>query len=81
MTTEFLREKINVLNGMIQQTALEQFQMNLVLKIAATTTGDAQIDQNFQSAATNAKAQILACDRRLEVYRTELAQLSAELEG
>jgi uncharacterized protein (UPF0216 family) len=79
MATEFLREKINVLNNMIQQTALEHFQVSLVIKIAATSTGDAQIDQNFHAAASNAKTQMMACERRLEVYRQELAQLSAEL--
>lgn len=81
MSTEFLREKINVLNGMIQQTALEQFQLELVAKIAAATTGDAQVDQNLQAAATNAKAQLASCARRLAVYRGELAPLVTELEG
>ena len=81
MSTEFLREKINILNGMIQQTTLEQFQLDLVVKIASSTTGDAQIDQNMQANATNAKAQIAACERRLAVYREELAPLNAELGG
>lgn len=81
MATEFLREKINVLNNMIQQTVLEHFQVSMVIKIAATSTGDAQIDQNFQAAASNAKTQMLACERRLEVYREELAKLSEELGG
>lgn len=81
MATEFLREKINILNGMIQQTVLEQFQLGLVVKIASATTGDAQVDQNMQAAATNAKAQLLSCERRLAVYKEELAPLSAELGG
>lgn len=81
MATEFLREKINVLNNMIQQAALEQFQLSLVVKIASSSTGDAQIDQNLQAAATNAKAQITACERRLAVYREELAPLNVELGG
>lgn len=81
MSTEFLREKINILNGMIQQTVLEQFQLSLVVKVASTTTGDAQIDQNMHANATNAKAQLLACERRLTVYREELAPLVAELGG
>lgn len=81
MATEFLREKINILNGMIQQTTLEQFQLALIVKLAASTTGDAQIDQNLQASATNAKAQLLACERRLTVYREEIAPLNTELEG
>lgn len=81
MGTEFLREKINILNGMIQQTTLEQFQLNLLIKVAADTTGDAQVDQNLQAAATNAKAQLLSCERRLAVYRAEIAPLNAELGG
>lgn len=81
MTTEYLREKINVLNSMIQQTALEQFQLGLVIKIASATTGDTQVDQNMQASATNARAQIMACERRLAVYREELAPLVSELDG
>lgn len=81
MATDYLREKINILNNMIQQAVLEQFQLNLLVKIAADTTGDAQVDQNLQAAATNAKAQLLSCERRLAVYREELAPLNAELGG
>lgn len=81
MTTEFLREKINILNNMIQQVVLEQFQLNLLVKVAAASTGDAQVDQNLQASATNAKAQLLACERRLAVYREELAPLNVELGG
>ncbi len=81
MSTEYLREKINILNGMIQQTTLEQFQLDLVVKIAASSTGDAQVDQNLQASATNAKAQLASCARRLDVYRDELAPLVAELGG
>lgn len=81
MSTEFLREKINILNGMLQQTSLEQFQLDLVVKLAAAPTGDAQVDQNLQAAATNAKAQLVSCVRRLAVYREELAPLVAELGG
>ena len=81
MTTEYLREKINVLNSMIQQTALEQFQLGLVIKVASATTGDTQVDQNMQASATNARAQIMACERRLAVYREELAPLVSELDG
>lgn len=81
MATDYLREKINILNNMIQQAVLEQFQLNLLIKIAADTTGDGQVDQNLQASATNAKAQMLACERRLAVYRAEIAPLNAELGG
>lgn len=79
MGTEFLREKINMLNGLIQQSTLESFQLSLVIKAAAGTSGDAQIDQNLAAAATNARAQLLASERRLAVYREELGPLNDEL--
>lgn len=81
MATDYLREKINILNNMIQQAALEQFQLNLLIKVASVTAGDAQVDQQLQASATNAKAQLLACERRLAVYREELAPLNIELGG
>lgn len=81
MATDYLREKINILNNMIQQAVLEQFQLNLLIKVAASTTGDAQVDQQLQAAATNAKAQLLACERRLAVYREEIGPLNTELGG
>ena len=81
MATDYLREKINILNNMIQQAALEQFQLNLLIKVASVTAGDAQVDQQLQASATNAKAQLLECERRLAVYREELAPLNIELGG
>ena len=81
MATDYLREKINILNNLIQQSALERFQLSLIIKAASSSAGDAQVDQNLQAAATNAKAQLLACERRLAVYTEELAPLNAELGG
>lgn len=79
MPTEFLREKINTVAQLIQQTELERFQFDLTVQVAAVSTGDAQVDQNMQSMATNAKAQLLACNRRLATYRPVLESLNAEL--
>ena len=79
MSTEFLREKINVLTQLDQQAALEAFQHELVVQIAADTTGDAQVDANMASNAQNSKAVLLACARRRTVYRAQLQALNAEL--
>ena len=79
MATENLREKINVLNNMIQADDLQSFQTQLQIDAAKTTSGDAQVDQAMKAQAENAKAQILACARRLETYRAKHAELSAEL--
>lgn len=79
MATEFLREKINTVAQLIQQAELERFQLDLAVQVAAISTGDAQVDQNMQSMATNAKAQLLACNRRLATYRPVLDALNAEL--
>lgn len=79
MTTEFLREKINVLNNNIQAEAMQQFQSQLMVDVAAKTTGDTQVDQALKAQADNAKAQLLACTRRLETYREKLTELNAEL--
>lgn len=79
MPTEFLREKINTAAQMIQQAVLEQFQLELAVAVAAESTGDAQVDANMQAMATNARAQLLAVNRRLAVYRSKLDALNAEL--
>ncbi len=79
MTTENLREKINMLTNMIQADDLQAFQAQMQVDAAGTSSGDAQVDQALAGQATNAKAQILACTRRLETYRAKLAELNAEL--
>lgn len=81
MSTEFLREKINVLNNMVQQAVLEQFQLQIAIEVASQSTGDAQIDANLLAAATNAKGQLLACERRLVVCRARLIELQTELDA
>lgn len=79
MATEYLREKINVLTQLDQQTALEAYQHELVLKIASQSSGDDQVDANFAASAQNSKAVLLACNRRRAVYQAELAALNAEV--
>lgn len=79
MATEYLREKVNVLTQLDQQTALEAYQHELVVKIASQTCGDPQVDANFAANAQNSKATLLACNRRRAVYQAELAALNAEL--
>lgn len=79
MTTENLREKINVVTNMIQSEDLQMFQAQLFVDAASTTTGDKQIDQAMTGQAANSKAQILAHTRKLETYRAKLAELNAEL--
>lgn len=79
MATEFLREKINIAQQLVQQAELERFQLDLSLKVAAETTNDPQVDQNLQAMATNSRAQLLRVHRQLAVYRAELEKLSQEL--
>jgi len=79
VSTENLREKINMLNNMIQADDLQTFQAQMQIDATAKTSGDAQVDQALAGQAANAKAQILACARRLETYRAKLAELNAEL--
>jgi hypothetical protein len=79
MTTENLREKINMLNNMIQAEDLQSFQSQLLVDSTSKTTGDEQVDKAMAANATNAKAQILACTRRLETFRAKRAELDAEL--
>ena len=81
MTTENLREKINMLTNMVQSEDLQVFQQQMLVATVATSTGDAQVDQAMRSNAANAKAQILAGTRRLETYRAKLAELTAELDA
>jgi hypothetical protein len=79
MGTDNLREKINMLNNMIQADDLQSFQAQMQVDAALKTSGDAQVDQALKAQAENAKAQILACARRLETYRAKLVELNAEL--
>ncbi len=79
MGTENLREKINMLVNMIQADDLQMFQAQMQVDAAGESTGDAQVDQALAGQATNAKAQILACTRRLATYRAKLVELNTEL--
>lgn len=80
MATEHLREKINVLNNMIQADDLQAFQAQLIIDAALKSSGDAQVDAAMKNSASNARAQLLACNCRLETYRKRLSELTAELD-
>jgi hypothetical protein len=77
--TEFAKEKLNILNNLIMQAATEQFQLQLIAKAANKTTGSQQADDMLIATANGTAAQLVVCERRLEVYRAEAAVLSAEL--
>jgi hypothetical protein len=77
--TENLREKINMLNNMIQADDLQSFQAQLLIDAAQTSTGDPQVDQAMQGNASNARAQLLQCNARLTTYRATLKTLNDEL--
>lgn len=79
MATENIREKINMLTNMIQAEDLQSFQAQMQVDTTNATCGDVAVDQALAAQATNAKAQILACTRRLETYRAKLIELNAEL--
>ncbi len=79
MGTENLREKINMLNNMIQADDLQMFQAQMQVDATLKSSGDAQVDQAMKAQADNCKAQIMACARRLETYRAKHAELSAEM--
>jgi hypothetical protein len=79
MATEFLREKINTLNALIQQFTLERYQNSLLIKDAEEKTGDAAVDQQMQTMAENAKVVVTMMQRRIDVRKAELATLQAEL--
>jgi hypothetical protein len=81
MSTDNLREKINTLNTLLQQSDLEAFQLQLIVQAAEGTTGDPQVDAQLRSHAQNAKATLLAIARRVTVYREALGPLQAELAG
>ncbi len=81
MGTENLREKINMLTNMIQAEDLQRFQAQAQVDVASESTGDAQVDQALAGQATNAKAQVLACARRIVSFREKLDALNAELNG
>jgi uncharacterized membrane protein len=79
--TEFIREKINVLNSLIQQFSLESYQNSLLLRDIEKSTGDPAVDQQMEALASNAKGVVLAMTRRIEVRKAELAELTQEFEA
>lgn len=81
MTTSNLREKINVLQNMIQADDIQMFQAELVVAASEASTGDPQVDQAMKANAMNARAQAMQCGARLIIYRARLTDLQAELGG
>lgn len=80
MTTDHLREKINMLDQLICNEDVQLLQHQLIVKAAETSTGDAQVDkQIMQTNAANSQAQIKAITARLSVYKAERDSLNAEL--
>jgi hypothetical protein len=79
MATEFLREKINTLNAMVQQFSLEQYQNSLLIRDAEETTGDAAVDHQMATMAENAKVVVAMMQRRRDVRKQELDTLQTEL--
>lgn len=81
MATEFLREKINTLNNMIQSDEIQRFQNQMIIDAADASTGDSQVDKAMKDQAQNCKSVVMACDCRLKVYRAKLDELQAELDA
>lgn len=79
MATEHLREKMNQLTNLILNEDVQVFTQQLQIEAAQRITGDNGVDQQLQAAASNARATVLAAQRRLEVYRLALAKLNDEL--
>ena len=79
--TQHIREKINTLNNLILNEDVQCFTQQLVVDAAAKSTGDAQVDQQMQAAAQNAKAVVLASQRRLQTFQDSLTVLQAELDA
>jgi len=79
MTTINLREKINILNTLLQQADLEAFQLGLTVQCAAESSGDVQVDTQLQAHAQNASTQLIAVKRRITVCQAALEPLQAEL--
>lgn len=77
--TEFLEDKINILNRMIHQASLDMFQQQLIIKVAEESTGNELVDTNLQMSAESAAVQVLAYTHKINIYRDELAPLVAEL--
>lgn len=79
--TANLREKINLLNSLQQQADIEAFQLQLAIRYASESSGDAQVDAQLKAHAENARAQLLAVNRRIVVNQDELQRLQAELQS
>lgn len=79
--TDFLRDKINLLEQQIQQDEQQKFAHELIVADAAVSTGDKEIDKQFAQQAANAKAVVKACEHRLKLRRAKLAELQKELEA
>lgn len=77
--TSFIREKMNLLTNLMQQTELELFQLELHVEVASASTGDKQVDANLGAVAQNAKTQMLVHRRKMAVYQAKLEAYRLEL--
>lgn len=68
-----------MLNSLIQQFSLEQYQNQLLIDDAAVSVGDMQIDQQLAALAQNAKGVVLTMQRRIDVRKVDLTALNLEL--
>ncbi len=80
MATENILEKLNMLNNLLVTEDVQLLQQHLYVKMGETTTGDKAVDANFATMAQNAKMQITAANRRIEIYKAQRETLQAELD-
>ncbi len=79
MATEFLRERINMIVQLTQAEVLNIEQHELLIKASEKGSGDAQVDRVMVGNAQNARAVVLASQRRLQTYKDRLDELTKEL--
>ncbi len=80
MATENILEKLNMLNNLLVTEDVQLLQQQLIVQMAEVSTGDKSVDANFQTMAQNAKMQITAANRRVEVYKEKRDALQLELD-
>lgn len=80
MATEYLRNKIDQLEALLQQESLTKFQHELIVEDAKESTGDKEVDDGLRAQAAVSRRNLIAAERRLVVRKRVRDELRAEEE-
>ncbi len=80
MTTDYLEQKLNMVENNIASRSVQKLEHEIVVRAAQRTTGDKTVDDQFMApGAETSRKQILLLTRLIEEFTVERDSLKAQI--